>query len=269
MKFTFIGAGSAFSYHNGQSNVLVEIDVGLEVSRGMIDFGTQATLLLKDKFGWESNFVEMINWYYISHGHADHTGSIEQAAFTSRFNPKAKKPDMYGNAQVLKEGWDYTWKGGLASLEYAKLREEEQGKPITLENYFNTHYIGANGKFMIGEYEFRLVQTIHVVNDMSFMHSYGLFITTPFGYKVLFTSDTQFAPHQLTGLYTKADVIFHDCETTPFKSGVHAHYDDLKTLPPEIKSKLWLYHYNDGKLPDSKSDGFLGFVTKGQEFIFV
>jgi hypothetical protein len=39
----------------------------------------------------------------------------------------------------------------------------------------------------------------------------------------------------------------------------------LKTLEPEIRAKMWLYHYAD-KIPTFKEDGFMGFVEKGQEF---
>jgi len=49
-------------------------------------------------------------------------------------------------------------------------------------------------------------------------------------------------------------------------SGVHAHYNDLKGLPAEMKVKMWLYHYNDGALPNANADGFQGFVQKGQSF---
>jgi hypothetical protein len=49
---------------------------------------------------------------------------------------------------------------------------------------------------------------------------------------------------------------------------VHAHYEELKELPAEIKQKMWLYHYSDGVLPDAQADGFAGFVKPRQEFIF-
>lgn len=65
-----------------------------------------------------------------------------------------------------------------------------------------------------------------------------------------------------------ADVIYHDCETSPFKSGVHAHYNDLKTLPSATKAKMWLYHYQPGEKPDALADGFLGYATKGQSYDF-
>jgi hypothetical protein len=65
-------------------------------------------------------------------------------------------------------------------------------------------------------------------------------------------------------------LIFHDCETSPFKSGVHAHFDDLKTLPDEIKSKMWLMHYQWVEEVDlaklAEDNGFAGFVRKGQSF---
>ena len=50
---------------------------------------------------------------------------------------------------------------------------------------------------------------------------------------------------QIMDFYKQADFIVHDCETTPFKSGVHANYLDLKTLPPEIKGRMILAHYSD------------------------
>mgnify|MGYP001025512325 CR=1 FL=1 len=67
----------------------------------------------------------------------------------------------------------------------------------------------------------------------------------------------------------KAVSTFHDCETSPFPSNVHAHYNDLKSLPKNIKEKMWLCHYNDGDKPDCIKDGFAGWVQQGQVFDFV
>ena len=80
------------------------------------------------------------------------------------------------------------------------------------------------------------------------------------------TTDTQFSPEQIKNFYDMADLIFQDCETGEFESGVHAHYNQLKTLPEKFKKKMWLYHYQDGELPDAKADGFLGLVKMGQVF---
>ena len=98
------------------------------------------------------------------------------------------------------------------------------------------------------------------------MPSFGLFITTE-QTRIFYTSDTQFHPENLSLHYKKADVIFHDCETSLPPSGIHTHYQQLCSLPDEIKKKMWLYHYNAGKRPDPIQDGFLGFVKRGQQFI--
>ena len=68
--------------------------------------------------------------------------------------------------------------------------------------------------------------------------------------------------------YNASDLIFHDCETAKKPSGVHAHYSELVQLPAATKAKMWLYHYNDGPLPDATKDGFRGFVPRGMKFTF-
>ena len=113
--------------------------------------------------------------------------------------------------------------------------------------------------------EFQLIQTVHIMDGFSIVPSFGLIFTIN-GIKTFFTTDTQFAPEQLKDFYEMADVIFHDCETAQFESGVHAHYTKLKTLPEKFRRKMWLYHYQDGELPDAPSDGFVGFVKRGQVF---
>ncbi len=65
-----------------------------------------------------------------------------------------------------------------------------------------------------------------------------------------------------------ADYIFQDCETARFVSTVHAHYDDLRKLDDDVKTRMWLYDYQDGEKPDCKVDGFLGWVQQGQVFDF-
>jgi ribonuclease BN (tRNA processing enzyme) len=93
--------------------------------------------------------------------------------------------------------------------------------------------------------------------------------------KIFFTCDSQFCPHQIMDFYKEADIIVHDCETGPYKSGVHAHITELETLPDEIKKKMWLTHYQDNVV-DSWDEwnnrvhkqGFKGFVKKGTVWEF-
>jgi hypothetical protein len=145
-----------------------------------------------------------------------------------------------------------------------------QGDVADLSTYFNVKKIRPNGSFVWEGITFELVQVIHIMNGYVFVPSFGLMFTVSNGdtpVKIFWTSDTQHAPNQIMDFYKQADLIFQDCETS-FKSGVHAHYDDLKTLPADIKDKMWLYHYNKGKSQSPMDDGFLGFIDCRQEFIF-
>lgn len=250
MELQFIGCGSAFTtkeYY--QSNLLVKkngknflIDVGGDARFGLAEQGLSA----KD-----------IDGFTLTHAHADHCGGVEWLAFSRYFAP-GNKPTLYGVGSLLHDIWTKSLAGGLESVE---------GKMLKLEDYFPLHLVHPNDTFEWEGIEFRPVQTVHVMNGFRIVESYGYMIHDQ-DERVFFTGDTQFAPNQLTKFYDMADVIFHDSETAPFKSGVHAHYTDLKNLPANTKSKMWLYHYQPGDKPDAEADGFNGFVTKGQSFKF-
>jgi hypothetical protein len=101
---------------------------------------------------------------------------------------------------------------------------------------------------------------------MKIVPSFGLLIKEEAGTVTFITTDTQFCPRQIERFYEMADIIFHDCETSKNKSNIHAHYDDLRSLPGKHKGKMHLYHYNPDPVQDPLKDGFLGFVKKGDTF---
>ena len=140
--------------------------------------------------------------------------------------------------------------------------------PWHLTNYFKCHGIEPNGSFEWDGCGFTPIQTIHIVDGFRFMPSYGLMITAPSGKRVFYTGDSQHAPSQLQKFYDMADYIFQDCETAPYYSKVHAHYDDLKTLNAPTKAKMGLVHCQDDPVQDPFAEGFAGFVEKGDEFEF-
>jgi hypothetical protein len=115
------------------------------------------------------------------------------------------------------------------------------------------------------------MSSIHVFNGYSTIPTFGLMMTPKSGQKIFLTSDTQFTPDHLKDPYNEADMIINDCETSPFRSQVHAHYDDLKTLDESIKEKMYLWHYQDNVVESfeewqkkSKESGFKGFLQKGE-----
>lgn len=266
MKIKFIGVGSAFAGARlGNSNMVVEADNGKLL---LIDCGFRAQDMLLDAYGINNGTVGNIDSIYVSHLHADHIGGLEWLALCTFFNPACPPPKLYCVGDLMQELWDKSLRGGLETLQV-------RGKPATaieakLTTYFAVEPIKINESFTWEGVKFTPVQTVHVISGFRIQHCYGLMIRREEGGRQYFlTGDTQFAPNQLRDFYGAADIIFHDCETTPFQSGVHAHYDELKMLPDDVKERMYLYHYNseeDERNPRAVEDGFAGFIGVGQEF---
>ncbi len=256
MKLIFIGTGSAFTMSGFQSNMVLEDTASNK--RLLIDCGGDARHALA-KAGLGAKDIDAL---YVSHLHADHIGGIEWLAF-SRYFSQGNKPELYINERLSHSLWDHSLRGGMAS---------HQGVVLTLDHFFSpVHRMPSNGHFKWGTADCQLVQTVHYMDGYEIVPSYGLIMNNranPSTGPVFLTTDTQFAPNQIMDFYRPAKVIFQDCETSPYKSGVHAHYSELITLPADIRAKMWLYHYQDGPLPDAKADGFAGFVKQGQAFEF-
>lgn len=251
-KLTFLGVGSSNALENYQSNVLVE---HLDSNRKLlIDAGDDIRFSLKAAGIKQSDVTDI----YITHPHGDHIHGLEGIAFATKWIPNREKTRLIVSGSFSGDLWSKSLSLGLGSLE---------GETAEIRSYFDLDSISPKGRFEWCGINFQMVQVVHIMNGYGIVPSYGLMFMVN-GLTVFFTSDTQFAPHQLLKFYEQADVIFHDCETAPFKSGVHAHYSFLKTLDPRYKKKMWLYHYQDGELPDAVADGFAGFVKQGQEFNF-
>lgn len=249
-KLTFLGAGSAFTLRTDlyQSNMLITSDSGKHL---LIDCGSDIRFPLND-LGLRAADLDAV---YISHLHADHVGGMEWLAFSTFFNPTAKKPTLFANTHLIGPIWDSIGPG-LESIE---------GHIMTLDGYFDVRPCMDNESFIWEGIEFRVVQVVHIMDGFKIVPSYGLlFVVGEVTYFI--TTDTQFNPNQINKFYSMADVVFQDCETTPFKSGVHAHYSELITLPEETRNKMWLYHYADAEKDDCTEKGFRGWVQKGQEF---
>lgn len=262
IKLTFLGSGSAFVLgdENYHSNILIES----EDSNVLYDAGTT----IGDALARQGLSPSDIQGIFASHNHADHTGGLEYIGFKRYFGtfPFGEDiPKLIGHHTVLDELWDNNLKAGMRSLQNAT---------ATLDTYFNVEYVPDSGWFHLTDtVRCEIVQTIHVIDDRRFMPSYGLNIRVGAdGKQIFITGDSQLAPNQMATFYTKADIIFHDCELAEYPNSVHAQYHELCDLPAEIKEKMWLYHYNlnggEIELPDAVSDGFKGFVKRGDVFIY-
>jgi len=267
LKLRFLGTGSAFApLELGQTNALLTDNAGRNL---LIDCGSDCRHMLANH-GLGAKDIDAV---YISHLHADHVGGLEWLAFNTYFNPNVGKPALYANHRLMHQMWEKSLRGGLESV---------QNKVCNLTDYFDCRSVVSNTSFFWGHAKFSPVQTVHVMNGLEIVHSYGLMVDLAPDFnanernslkgptRIFYTADTQFAPKQLLDFYSVADLVFHDCETTPFRSNVHAHIDDLATLPDDVKKKMFLMHYSP--IPDEDMDqlanklGFAGFLRPGEDF---
>jgi ribonuclease BN (tRNA processing enzyme) len=254
MKIKFLGVGGAFApISKGNSNMLLTSESGKKM---LFDFGTTGPYILRDE--WRVDFRE-IDAVFISHNHADHCGGLEQFAFSRYFLPSDQKPILFCHQTMIEKLWEDTLFGGLSQME---------GKTMHLTDYFRCH---TQESFVWEGWEFKMIRTTHIDSGYDKMYSYGLCAEKlgSSGYSdeisFLITSDSKFN-QEFIDYYSRCKKIFQECETLPLRSDVHTHYDDLnKFIIPDIKKKMYLYHYSD-KIESVEEDGFAGFVNKGDEF---
>jgi len=249
MKLLFLGSASGLGVNAGnfQSNMLLITNSGKKL---LIDCGTDIRFSLT-KAKYKPDDIDAV---FVSHLHADHIGGLEWFALQRRYVCKIRKPMLIINKQLAVRLWNHSLSGGLQTLEHQE---------ATLEDYFFVEAVEEGQSYNWEGMQLHLIRTIHVHSNEELVPSYGLEINYK-GKTFLITTDTQFTPELFSKYYQRATLIFHDCETSKTPSTVHAHYNQLITLDPAVKAKTWLYHYNDGELPDAKAQGFLGFIYCNQ-----
>ena len=256
MKIHFLGTGGAFTDYNFHTNFLLE-----ENSKYfLLDAGSDVRFSLR---GIGKSYKD-VDSLYVSHLHGDHVYGCEYLGFISYFDPNKDKIKMYGHGTVINRAWEECLRGSMGSL---------QMKVATLDTYFDVNPVLANGNFVWEGLTCTPFQSIHVFDGFSLVPSFGLKVELPTKESIYFTTDTQSAPAQLMDMYKSVDFIVQDCETSPYKSGVHANYMDLAELPADIKAKMALTHFADNVIDDNgkiteewankaKADGFYGFIER-------
>jgi len=273
MKITILGCGNAFSHNNYNQSFLLEENG----KNFLVDCGTRIPTALYD----QEIDLKSIDAVYISHAHGDHCGGIEEIAFSRydwthkprHFSEGNYAPKLYANKVLMNELWNFTFKGGLDSME---------GFDSTLETFFETMPVEPNKPFYWEDWRFDLVQQVHLMTGSMIKNTFGLFMSKEGHKKVFFTTDCQyFQPKQVRCFYDDADIIFQDGEFTGvdtkkklfiFGSGVHASIAELfgwasanaMVLTSKIKSKLWVSHYQDfvAKFIPKKQKKFVEYLMK-------
>lgn len=251
MQLLFLGSGSAHTVggDNYQSNMILIADSG---RRLLIDCGSDIRWSLAKQGLSHLDITDI----YISHLHADHIGGLEYAGFQTKFDPRCERPRLYLEASLVDPLWNHALRGGMGVIT---------GMETTLETFFDVRIVTSHQPFAWEGVGLEPIPAVHVSGQRAAVHSYGLLIEHD-GYRTFLTTDTQFTPGRLGACYASADLIFHDCETGPARTGVHPNFGDLVQLPAAVRAKTWLYGYPPGPLPDAAAAGFRGFVRPGQFF---
>lgn len=271
LTFVMLGTGGAFTdfrvnYHN---NAAVKTSAGWV----LIDCGGTAMQSLKE-LGikpWE------VAGIIVTHRHGDHTGGIEQYIWENYYTgpigvPYFRKTRIYTSEGLQNAvhrtllpsiehftGPDGTiWDDVDALVEYPKIDDESESDLTA---------------FHIGGVWFEFVPVNHVGSFGEGKESYGVVVRGT-SQSFFYTSDMVFSPglleHYLEhgGVTGGVDLIMHDCTFGPLYPGtVHTHYEQLLTLPPEVRRKVVLMHHTEvPKETDVLKDGFMWAAGRQEYF---
>ena len=264
LEIVFLGVGSAFAKTLNQTNFLI-IKGNDHV---LVDCGMKGPQALLDIAGLKTTDIEVI---LPTHSHADHIAGIEELAITNRYVGipflKKAKLKIVITEEYERILWDHSLRGGLEWNE-----RTEEGIKLSFGNYFDT--IRPRWKTFqpreiwevyVGGIKIEMFRTKHIPEqsenwEASFV-SYGLFVDD----QVFLSCDTRYDPELLAYYAPKSVIMYHDVQFFP--GAVHAPLQNLRTQPPEVKSKLVFKHYTDNFREQDITD-FAGWAQQGIRYIF-
>jgi len=271
LEVYFIGTGSAFALKHFQTNFLI-IKGDTHI---MVDFGSTAPYALASSTTLSLTDIEVV---LPTHSHSDHVGGLEQLALMNRYIGRRimskKKLKMIIDENYQRILWTHTLQGGLEWNEKAKVsvHGKDGGQKLQFSDFFDV--IRPTWKVQqprevwqvnVGDIKIDLFRTNHIPEqeeswEASFI-SYGLFVDD----RIFISGDTKFDLDLINMYADRSEIMFHDVQF--FKGAVHAPLDDLKTLPDEIKQKMYLMHYSDNYFAQDISD-FAGWAEQSVSYIF-
>lgn len=250
LVFCFTGVGSAFAKKNYQTSLII----AKNRKTILVDVGSNIPLSLYEKGIGITDF----DFYHLTHSHADHIGGMEELLLRARYIYN-KKPQVIITPTYQDILWEKSLKGGCEYNEGGLLRFSDFMTPLWPE------WIKANPRevyrIQVGDMRLEIFRTIHIPAEVTRWEqafwSTGLIVDE----RVLFTADTRFDPAIFRDLdISRVETIFHDCQLGG-AGLVHATYDEIKTLPADIRKKIYLTHYGDNFADYTPArDGFIGFT---------
>jgi ribonuclease BN (tRNA processing enzyme) len=296
LTLTFLGVGSAFAKRNFPSNALVEAwSAGPDRQSApdatlLIDFGCAGPLALhqlKDVAGFSylarggAILYGAIERIFITHTHGDHVGGLEEFAlmeFLRRrrpsgnresFETQSPRTELWGDSEVLERLWEHTLKGGLGVLA---------GRTTVLDDFFSVRALDLRSSArpdrysLLDRYEIVPFRTDHVrLQEKYDWPSFGLVLKdTRSGRSAFYSGDTRFDREGLEVLMQSASILFHEVQLDDEPQPVHTLLSELRTLPEDLRRRMYLYHYAD-HWDDPKWSGvtldFAGFAEPRKRYV--
>ncbi|MFT5686989.1 MAG: hydroxyacylglutathione hydrolase [Myxococcota bacterium] len=240
VKITFLGSGGAFTdfrqnYHN---NALVETGAGPV----LLDCGFTAAQSMRE-IGVHPGSLSAV---LFTHLHADHA-SPEQIIWERYYSgphgfPEFKTTRLVAPGELLSPM--------KASLEhYIGIYSDPTGT-VRNDGVDSLVQFEHTREVEIGGVRFQFFRVPHVHGNNIDKAAFGVRITE--GDKtVMWSGDTTFSPAWVRRAADDPNVkqIFHECTFFPyFRGTVHSHWDELLTLPDDVRSKITLMHHTS--VPD-------------------
>ena len=241
--FQFLGSGNSRSKPpvNYNTNILVHAPEG----KWLIDCGVTGTLALKHAGVLTSD----VQAAFITHLHGDHVYGLEEILFESYF--KLHRKFGLWLPQAFVSPWatngEDIWENFLrASMTSSVLGEDGAYFQLDLSDYADVTPLNVQTAYSFFGIPVRIFPVCHVWRRSAF----GICLDE----RVVFTADTIYSREALEAhLESGAEVIFHDVSFLPKKKGgVHASFDELKTLPRDIIERIVLMHFADEVTADEK-----------------
>lgn len=259
MIITFLGTGGAFcdlrvNYHN---NALIETSAGPV----LLDCGTTACQSIKELGRHPSDLHAVV----ITHLHGDHA-SPEQLVWERYYSgptgdPGWKTTSIASPADVLAPL--------LVSLSPFLSPYVDSGGRAHPDGVDTLIDANATDSAVFGDLVVRWFQVDHIERNGLRKPAYGLWLAQG-DVLVWWSGDTCFDAEKITAAARTPGCarLFHECTFTPrFQGTVHTHYEDLQTLPVDVRAKITLMHYT--QVPDSvdvRRDGFAGAADRHETF---